>query len=65
MGIEVAGIGGLILLILNIWALVSIVTSGATTGGKVLWCLLVLILPLVGFIVWLIAGPRSRNTARI
>ena len=58
---EYAGIGGFILLILNVWALVSIVTSGNTTGSKVLWCLLVIILPLIGFIVWLIAGPRGRS----
>ncbi|MBB97379.1 MAG: hypothetical protein CML68_22605 [Rhodobacteraceae bacterium] len=58
---EITGIGGLILLILDIWAIVSIINSGATTGSKVLWCLLVLILPLIGFIIWLVAGPRSRT----
>lgn len=56
---EYAGIGGFIVLILNIWAIVSIIGSGATTGAKVLWTLLVLVLPVVGFIVWLIAGPRA------
>ncbi len=61
MGIEVAGIGGFILLVLNIWALVSIISSGASTGKKVLWSLFVLILPLIGFIAWLIAGPRARS----
>jgi len=65
MGIEVAGIGGLILLILNIWAIVSIIGSGASTGGKVLWVLLVLILPLIGVIVWLIAGPRAGARATV
>lgn len=65
MGIEVAGIGGLILLILNIWAIVSIFGSGASTGSKVLWILLVLVLPLIGFIVWLIAGPRGGSRAAI
>ncbi|WP_158970436.1 PLD nuclease N-terminal domain-containing protein [Chachezhania sediminis] len=57
--LEVSGLGGLILLALDIWAIVSIIGSGASTGRKVLWCLLVLILPLIGFIIWLIAGPRS------
>ena len=61
MGLEITGIGGLILLILDIWAIVSIVSSGASTGSKVLWCLLVLILPLIGFIIWHVAGPRSRT----
>lgn len=56
---EYAGIGGLIVLALNIWAIVSIVGSGTTTGSKVLWILLVLILPIVGFVIWLVAGPKS------
>lgn len=65
MGIEIAGIGGLILLILNIWAIVSIIGSGATTGSKVLWLLLVLVLPLIGFVIWLIAGPRGGARASV
>ena len=65
MGIEIAGIGGLILLILNIWAIVSIIGSGATTGSKVLWLLLVLVLPLIGFVIWLIAGPRGGTRASV
>lgn len=60
---EFAGVGGFILLALNIWALVSIIGSGASTGSKVLWCLLVLILPVIGFIAWLLAGPRSNGAA--
>lgn len=59
MGIEVAGLGSLILLGLNIWAFISIIGSSEGTGAKVFWCLLVLILPLLGFIIWFFAGPRS------
>lgn len=61
--LEYAGIGGFIVLVLNIWAIVSIIGSRASTGSKVLWTLLVLVLPVVGFIVWLIAGPRSARAA--
>lgn len=60
---EYAGFGGLIVLALNIWAIISIVGSRASSGAKVLWTLLVLVLPVVGFIVWLIAGPRSARAA--
>lgn len=56
---EYAGIGGFIVLVLNIWAIVSIIGSGASTGSKVLWTLLVLVLPVIGFIIWLITGPRA------
>lgn len=56
---ELRGLGWLLLLALDIWALVSIINSSRTTGSKVLWCLLVVLLPLLGFIIWLVAGPRS------
>ena len=59
MGIEVAGLGGLIILALSIWAIVNIIGSRASTGAKVLWTLFVVVLPIIGFIVWMIAGPRS------
>lgn len=63
MSIEVAGLGGLIVLALALWAIVNILGSGAGTGAKVLWTLFVLLLPILGFIVWLLAGPRSRRAA--
>lgn len=59
--LEISGIGGLVLLALDIWALVSIVGSGASNGRKVLWALLVIVLPLAGFLIWLVAGPKSSN----
>lgn len=57
----VNGIGGLIVLVLDIWAIVSIIGSGATTGKKVLWILLVIVLPIVGFVIWFVMGPRSHS----
>lgn len=59
------GLLGLLVLIANIWALVSIIGSGATTGAKILWCALVLILPIIGFIVWFFAGPRGAATSGV
>ena len=53
-------LGGLIVLVLDIWALVSIFGSRASTGTKVLWILLVLVLPVLGFIIWFFAGPRGK-----
>ncbi|MGA9254736.1 MAG: PLDc N-terminal domain-containing protein [Roseobacter sp.] len=61
--VEFAGIGGFILLALNIWAIVSIIGSHEGVGAKVLWTLLVLVLPVLGFIIWLVAGPRSKRVA--
>lgn len=59
----VTGLGGLIVLVLDIWAIVSILGSSASTGAKVGWLLLVVILPVLGFIIWLIAGPRGTKSS--
>jgi succinate dehydrogenase/fumarate reductase cytochrome b subunit len=50
---------GILVLFADIWAIVSIFQSSASTGRKVLWTVLVILLPVLGFIIWLIAGPRS------
>jgi Phospholipase_D-nuclease N-terminal len=55
------GIGGIIVLILDIWALINILQSGASNGAKLLWILLIFLLPLIGFIIWLLAGPGGRR----
>ena len=60
-GVNVNSLLGLVILALDIWAIVSIVQSGASTGKKVLWILLVLILPVVGMILWFLLGPRGRS----
>ncbi|MGO4915194.1 PLD nuclease N-terminal domain-containing protein [Pseudogemmobacter sp. W21_MBD1_M6] len=56
---EVSGLGGLIVLVLDLWAIVSIIGSNRSTGAKVGWTVLVLVLPILGFLIWLLAGPRS------
>jgi hypothetical protein len=59
MGIEFGGLLGLIILVLDVWALVKTVQSGADTGAKVLWIVLIIILPVFGFILWLLFGPKG------
>jgi succinate dehydrogenase/fumarate reductase cytochrome b subunit len=53
------GLWGLIVLIADIWAIVNILQSGADTTKKVLWIVVVIVLPVVGFILWLFLGPRT------
>lgn len=50
---------GILILAADIWAIINIVQSGATTGKKVLWVLLVVLLPVVGLIIWFLLGPKS------
>jgi hypothetical protein len=53
------GILGLIVLIADVWAIVNIFQSAADTGKKVLWTVIVIILPVLGFILWYFIGPRT------
>lgn len=56
------GFFALIHLAVVIYALINIMSSGASTGSKLLWIILVAALPVVGLIVWLLAGPRGRSS---
>jgi len=60
MSVQVNSLLGLLILVADIWAIVSIVQSGASTGKKVLWIVLVLLLPVLGLILWYLLGPRGR-----
>lgn len=53
------GILGVLVLVLDIWAIVTTLTSGATVGTKVLWTVLIILLPIIGVILWFLLGPRA------
>ena len=53
------GLWGLIVLVADVWALINILQSGADTGTKVLWVLVVVLLPVLGFILWYFMGPKT------
>jgi hypothetical protein len=55
------GILGVLILIADVWAIINIAGSSATTGAKALWIVLVLLLPVIGLIAWYLAGPKSAN----
>jgi Phospholipase_D-nuclease N-terminal len=53
------GLFSLIVLIADVWAIVNVFQSSADTGKKVLWTVLVIILPVLGFILWYFLGPKT------
>jgi hypothetical protein len=59
MNFQYSGLWGLIVLVADIWAIVNIFQSRATTGAKVVWTVVVLLLPVLGFIIWFFAGPKT------
>ncbi|MEJ8567729.1 PLD nuclease N-terminal domain-containing protein [Elongatibacter sediminis] len=54
-----SGILGLLVLILDIWAIIKVIGSGATAGAKVLWVIVILVLPVLGLILWWFLGPKA------
>lgn len=60
MGIEY-GLLGLIILALDIWAIIKTVGSRASDLSKVVWIIVILVLPVVGLILWFLLGPRQSS----
>jgi succinate dehydrogenase/fumarate reductase cytochrome b subunit len=56
------GLWGILILFADVWAIVNILQSGSETSKKVLWTVLVIVLPVVGFLLWLLMGPRTART---
>ena len=52
------GILGIIILILDIYAIIRIVQSGAEPLWKAIWIVVVLLLPVIGLILWFLFGPK-------
>jgi hypothetical protein len=51
------GIISLIVVVLDIIALVKLLKSGADTGNKILWALLIIFLPILGMVLYFLMGP--------
>jgi hypothetical protein len=56
------GLFGFLVLVADVWAIVNIMGSGRRNGDKVLWVVVILLLPVLGWLIWLFAGPRSSKS---
>ena len=52
---------GLLILVLDIFAIIKIIQSGASGTEKILWILCVLFFPVVGLAIWYFAGPGAKS----
>jgi hypothetical protein len=50
---------GLLILAGDIWAIINIFQSSASNERKLLWTLVVVLLPVLGLILWFFLGPRD------
>ncbi len=60
IGIPYGGVWGLLVLVADIWAIINIIQSNVPTNDKILWVVIVALLPVVGVVLWFLLGPKSR-----
>ena len=53
------GLWGVLVLAGDIWAIINIIQSKAADAQKLIWILVVLLLPVLGLILWYFLGPRD------
>ncbi len=59
--IQYLGLWILIALAFNMWALISVLRSGAGLTTKAIWSVLLICLPGAGFLGWYLLGPRQQS----
>ena len=57
------GIGGIIILALDVWAILQIVGSSEEDLKKVIWIVVIIVLPLLGLIIWYFIGPKKADAS--
>jgi hypothetical protein len=51
----------LIVTVLDVIAVISVLKSGADSGTKLLWVILIILLPVLGMILYFLMGPGRRK----
>jgi len=62
MSIGYNSIWGLLVLAADIWAIINIFQSSVSNEKKLIWTIVVVLLPVLGLILWFFLGPRDRKT---
>ena len=58
-GMGYGGIWGLLILVGDVWAIINILQSSATNVKKLVWTVVVILLPVLGLLLWFFLGPRT------
>ena len=53
------GLLSLVILVLDIVAIIDVIRSSMDTGKKVLWIILILVLPIIGLILYFFIGKKK------
>ena len=49
---------GLVILVLDIIAIIDVLKSSKATGKKIVWIILILVLPIVGMVLYFLIGKK-------
>jgi len=55
------GLLGVLILAGDIWAIINIFQSSVSNEKKLIWTIVVVLLPVLGLILWFFLGPRDRK----
>lgn len=58
----ISGLLGLVILVLDIYAILQVLGSSAEPMKKAIWVLLIFFLPVLGLILWYLMGPKKGAT---
>jgi len=50
---------GVILLLVDLWVIASVWHTTKSSSTKLGWAVVVIVLPVIGLVIWGIAGPRG------
>lgn len=53
---------GVLILVADIWAIINIFQSSVSNEKKLIWIIVVVLLPVLGLILWFFLGPRDRTS---
>ena len=56
--VSVNGLLGLAILVLDVWCILQVVQMNTTNGTKVLWVVVILVLPVLGPLLWYLLGRK-------
>jgi hypothetical protein len=59
MNFGYGGLLGVLVLAGDIWAILNIFQSSVSNEKKLIWTIVVVLLPLLGLILWFFLGPRG------
>ena len=58
MTLETFGLAALVVLGLDLWAISGVINAHRTHKVKLAWIMAIVILPVAGFLAWLLLGPK-------